>query len=99
MWLVRENKWRAARYGLDAEIVVDDRGQSVKPIKEAILDLAEDLEPIARKLGCAEELMQVETLLERGASYQRQRAVAAANDGDLKAVVDSLLDEMDHGIF
>jgi carboxylate-amine ligase len=99
MWLVRENKWRAARYGLDAEIVVDDRGQSVKPIKEAILDLAEDLEPIARKLGCAEELMQVETLLERGASYQRQRAVAAAHDGDLKAVVDSLLDEMDHGIF
>jgi YbdK family carboxylate-amine ligase len=99
MWLVRENKWRAARYGLDAEIVVDDRGQSVKPIKEAILDLAEDLEPIARKLGCAEELMQVETLLERGASYQRQRAVAAAHNGDLKAVVDSLLDEMDHGIF
>lgn len=99
MWLVRENKWRAARYGLDAEIVVDDRGQSVKPIKEAILDLAEDLEPIARKLGCAEELMQVERLLERGASYQRQRAVAAAHDGDLTAVVDSLLDEMEHGIF
>ena len=23
-WVVRENKWRAARYGLDAEIVVDD---------------------------------------------------------------------------
>ena len=99
MWLVRENKWRAARYGLDAEIVVDDRGQSVKPIKEAILDLAEDLEPIARKLGCAEELMQVERILEVGASYERQRAVAAANDGDLKAVVDSLLVEMDEGVF
>jgi carboxylate-amine ligase len=98
-WLVRENKWRAARYGLDAEIVVDDRGHSVRPVKEAILDLAEDLEPIARKLGCAEELMQVERILERGASYQRQRAVADANDGDLKAVVDSLLREMDQGIF
>ena len=99
MWLVRENKWRAARYGLDAEIVVDDRGQSVKPVKEAILDLAEDLEPIARKLGCAEELMQVERILDVGASYERQRAVAAANDGDLKAVVDSLLTEMDEGVF
>jgi carboxylate-amine ligase len=99
MWLVRENKWRAARYGLDAEIVVDDRGQSVKPVKEAILDLAEDLEPIARKLGCAEELMQVERILELGASYERQRAVAAANDGDLKAVVDSLLTEMNEGVF
>ena len=68
MWLVRENKWRAARYGMDAEIVVDDRGHAVKPVKEAILELAEDLEPIARKLGCAEELMQVERIIERGAS-------------------------------
>lgn len=99
MWLVRENKWRAARYGLDAEIVVDDLGNNVKPIKEAILDLAEDLEPIARKLGCADELMQVERLMEKGASYQRQRATAAAHDGDLKAVVDGLLREMDQGIF
>jgi carboxylate-amine ligase len=99
MWLVRENKWRAARYGLDAQIVVDDRGQEVRPVKEAILDLAEDLEPIARKLGCAEELMQVERIIERGASYQRQRAVAEANGGDLRAVVDSLLVEMDQGVF
>lgn len=99
MWLVRENKWRAARYGLDAEIVVDDLGQSVKPIKEAILDLADDLEPTARKLGCAEELMKVEQMMEVGASYQRQRAVAAAADGDLRAVVDGLLTEMDQGVF
>lgn len=99
MWLVRENKWRAARYGMDAEIVVDDRGQSVRPVKEAILDLAEDLEPIARKLGCAEELMQVESIIDKGASYERQRRVADDNDGDLKAVVDSLLREMDQGVF
>jgi len=99
MWLVRENKWRAARYGLDAEIVVDDRGQSVRPVREAILDLAEDLEPIARKLGCDEELMGVERILEKGASYQRQRAAAAANDGDLKSVVDLLLREIDDGVF
>jgi carboxylate-amine ligase len=99
MWLVRENKWRAARYGLDAEIVVDDRGQSVKPVKEAILDLVTDLEPIAKTLDCAEELRNVERVLEAGASYQRQRAVAEQNDGDLRAVVDSLLTEMDEGVF
>ncbi len=99
MWLVRENKWRAARYGLDAEIVVDDLGHSVKPIKEAILELAEDLEPTARKLGCAEELMKVEQLMNIGASYERQRAAADAADGDLRAVVDGLLSEMDQGVF
>ena len=99
MWLVRENKWRAARYGLDAEIVVDDKGNTVQPVRQAILDLAEELVPVARKIGCEDELAQVEQLLDVGASYQRQRAVAAKNDGDLKAVVDSLLLEMDEGIF
>jgi len=99
MWLVRENKWRAARYGLDAEIVVDDRGNTMQPVREAILELADDLAPIARKIGCEEELARVEQLLDVGASYQRQRAVAAANDGDLRAVVDSLLGEMEEGIF
>lgn len=99
MWLVRENKWRAARYGLDAEIVVDDLGNTMQPVREAILELADDLAPVARKIGCEEELGRVEQLLDIGASYQRQRAVAAANDGDMRSVVDSLLREMDEGIF
>ena len=37
-------------------------------------------------------------MLAVGASYQRQRAVAAATGGDLKAVVDSLLAEMRDGL-
>jgi carboxylate-amine ligase len=96
-WVLRENKWRAARYGLDADIVVDERG-TVRPVRQAILDLVEDLAPTARRLGCSAELADVERILAVGASYQRQRAVAAAHDGDLKAVVDSLLDEMRNGL-
>src|SRR5215472_12060166 len=91
-WLVRENKWRAARYGLDAEIVVDNAGK-VQPVRSALHDLVEDLLPTARKLGCADELETIPRVIEVGASYQRQRAVAAANDGDLIPVVDSLLAE------
>ena len=96
-WLVRENKWRAARYGLDAEIVIDNSG-TVQPVTEAILDLVEDLLATARKLGCADELETIPRLIERGASYQRQRAVAAAHDGDLIPVVDALLAEMRDGL-
>jgi carboxylate-amine ligase len=36
--------------------------------------------------------------MDRGASYQRQRAAAAANNGDLIAVVDLLLAEMRDGL-
>jgi carboxylate-amine ligase len=96
-WLVRENKWRAARYGLDAEIVVDNSGK-LQPVTEAITDLVDDLLPIARKLECAEELEAIPRLIERGASYQRQRAAAAAHAGALEPVVDLLLTEMREGL-
>ncbi|MBN9618569.1 MAG: glutamate--cysteine ligase [Actinobacteria bacterium] len=96
-WLVRENKWRAARYGLDAEIVVDNSGR-VQPVREAIAELVEDLLPTARRLECADELAAVPRLVERGASYQRQRAVAAAHGGALEPVVDRLLVEMRDGL-
>jgi carboxylate-amine ligase len=92
-WLVRENKWRAARYGLDAEIVVDNAGR-LQPVAEAILHLVDDLLPLARRLQCADEIEYIPKLIERGASYQRQRAIAAEHGGDLLPVVDSLLAEM-----
>jgi YbdK family carboxylate-amine ligase len=96
-WVVRENKWRAARYGLEAEIIVDSRG-TVRPVRESIREMVEDLTPVARRLGCADELAMVPKLLELGASYQRQRAVAAASGGDLIPVVDQLLSEMRVGL-
>jgi carboxylate-amine ligase len=95
-WLVRENKWRAARYGLAAELIVDDSGNT-RPLRDAIRELVDDLRPLAQRLGCADELSDVLTIVESGASYERQRAVAQANGGDLKAVVDSLLAEMKTG--
>jgi carboxylate-amine ligase len=96
-WVVKENKWRAARHGLDAEIIVDDKG-TVAPVRRALIDLAEDLMPTARRLDCEKELAGVERILAAGASYQRQREVAAKHDGDLTAVVDSLLAEMRDGL-
>jgi carboxylate-amine ligase len=67
-------------------------------VRQAILDLVEDLTPTAKRLDCEAELADVERVLAAGASYQRQRAVALANDGDLKPVVDSLLAEMRDGL-
>lgn len=96
-WLVRENKWRAARYGLDAEVVVDNTGR-LQPVRRSIVDLVEDLLPIARRLECDTELEAIPRLLERGASYQRQRDCAAEHDGALEPVVDLLIREMTDGL-
>ncbi|MGY1837994.1 MULTISPECIES: glutamate--cysteine ligase [unclassified Modestobacter] len=96
-WIVRENKWRAVRYGLDASIVVDEQG-TVAPVREALDELVEELLPTARKLDCEAELLDVRRVLATGASYQRQRAVAAAHGGDLHPVVDSLVAELRDGL-
>jgi carboxylate-amine ligase len=94
-WVLQENKWRAARYGLDADIIVGEDG--VRPVRAALRELAQDMRPAAERLGCVEELAMVDRVLDGGASYQRQRAVAAASGGDLSAVVDSLLAEFEAG--
>ena len=94
-WVVQENKWRAARYGLDARIIVSE--DSTQPICDALAELVQDLRPTAERLGCAEQLAMVQDVLDGGASYQRQRAVAGASGGDLTAVVDSLLAEFTSG--
>lgn len=89
-WHVQENKWRAARYGLDAIIILDAAGKE-QLVTEHTLETLNRLEPVAARLGCATELANVEKIITTGASYQRQRAVAAANDGDLHAVVKDLV--------
>jgi glutamate---cysteine ligase / carboxylate-amine ligase len=91
-WVVRENKWRAVRHGMDAEIISGE-DHRLLPVKDALLELVQDLSPTAERLGCLEELLRVQTVVETGASYERQRAVAAASGGDLTAVVDSLAEE------
>ncbi|MCW2724455.1 MAG: glutamate--cysteine ligase [Frankiales bacterium] len=91
-WVIRENKWRAARYGLDAEVISGEQ-DSTMPLRESLAELVSELGPTADRLGCSEQLALVQQVVDGGASYQRQRAVAAASGGDLTAVVDSLLQE------
>ncbi|MDT0203791.1 glutamate--cysteine ligase [Nocardioides sp. AE5] len=92
-WHVQENKWRAARYGLDA-IIILDADSNERLITDDLDDLLERLTPVARRLDCEDELRSVAEIPRRGASYQRQRAVAAETGGDLVAVVDSVVNEL-----
>lgn len=96
-WFVRENKWRAARYGLDAEIIQAPDG-SERLVSDDLRDLVDDLQPEAERLGCVDELGTVLTILDTGASYQRQLAVAEQNGGSLQAVVSSLTHELRNGL-
>ncbi|MDH2456476.1 glutamate--cysteine ligase [Corynebacterium bovis] len=76
-WHVAENKWRAARYGLDA-LVITDRETTERPVREDLDLWLDRLAPLAVELGCAAELADVRRLMERGGDYELQRAAARA---------------------
>ena len=95
-WHVQENKWRAARYGLEAIIILDADGNE-QLVTDHLRETVQRLEPVAAKLGCSAELADVLKIIERGAGYQRQRRVAAEHGGDLRAVVLDLVKQMRRG--
>lgn len=95
-WYHRENKWRAARYGLDARVIVDSAGTQ-RPVREHLSEVLDELAPVAVELGCGREFGSIETILTSGASYERQLTIANATGGDLGAVVQHLIREFRSG--
>jgi len=95
-WVLRQNKWRAGRYGLDADVIIDEAG-TLQPVRDSISELLSEMAPMADRLGCESELAEVERILSGGASYSRQRAVVAEGASGreaLRPVVDLLVGEM-----
>ncbi|TRW45558.1 glutamate--cysteine ligase [Georgenia yuyongxinii] len=93
-WFVAENKWRSARYGMDAILILDDAGEE-ELVTDTVAEMLVELAPVAERLGCAAELADVQRILDGGASYQRQLKVAER--GTLDAVVASMVAEMRAG--
>jgi len=95
-WFVRENKWRAARYGLDARVIVAPDGRE-EPVRDHLRATMAQLGDIADELKCAREFAGVERIMTQGASYARQLLVADAAEGDLREVVQHLIREFRAG--
>ena len=75
-WTTHQNRWLAARHGIDASLIVDDDGGQ-RPLREVLTATVERLTPLAERLGCAEELNGALAILADGAGYQRQRRLLA----------------------
>lgn len=95
-WFAQENKWRAARYGMEAILILDKSGHEDLIVNDLARTITM-LEPVAERLGCVAELNGLNDIVAAGASYQRQRAVAANNPGGLDIVVRLLVEEMRAG--
>jgi glutamate---cysteine ligase / carboxylate-amine ligase len=89
--LVAENKWRAARDGLNAKLI-DFSSDSERPAADAVRALVERARPAAEELGCAHELDEIDMLLGRGSGADEQLRVYEQTDS-LLAVAKWLNDE------
>jgi carboxylate-amine ligase len=92
--LLGENAWRAARHGTEA-VFVDVHAGEPRTIaaRDAVLEMAERLAPLARALGDGDALDGVEALFERGCAAARIRARAEELEGDLGRLALWLADE------
>jgi glutamate---cysteine ligase / carboxylate-amine ligase len=88
--MLDENKWLAARHGLDGQLVDLPKTARV-PVADLARRLLERMRPHAEELGSAEELDGLEEIIENGNGASRQIVVYDANH-DLREVVRELLD-------
>jgi len=95
--LIMENKWRAARYGLDGKLI--DFGKETEvPTRDLIGEILEFVREETEELDSVEEIGYVHRILEHGNGADRQLKVFAET-GDLKQVVDYMIEETEQGLF
>jgi carboxylate-amine ligase len=90
--LTTENKWLAARYGLEAPVMdlVTGRRNRV-PVAQLVRRALREIEPHARELGSERELEGIRDILARGNGADRQLRVFNANR-DIVEVVSQIAD-------
>jgi carboxylate-amine ligase len=82
--IAQENKWRAARYGLDATVSDPGAGGPVR-LRDLIARTLDAIAPSASVVGCERELIGIERILRNGNGATRQLETFAAA-GDARAV-------------
>jgi glutamate---cysteine ligase / carboxylate-amine ligase len=94
--LIAENKWRAARYGIEGKLI-DFGKQEEVPTHQLIYELLEFVDDVLDELGSRKECEYVHEILKNGTGADRQLAVFNETN-DLKSVVDYIVKETSFGV-
>jgi carboxylate-amine ligase len=98
-FLIRENRWRAQRYGVEQGMVDFGRG-AIVPFSHLLEELFDLVAEDAAYFGCTAEVAHARTILQRGTSADRQLAryeavktLGGTDHAALVAVVDEIVEE------
>lgn len=94
--LIMENKWRAARYGLDGKLI--DFGKRIEvPMRQLLEEYLEFIDDVLDELGSREEIGYLRRLMDEGTGADRQLRVWRET-GDLVKVVDYIVSETEREV-
>ncbi|MCS6916792.1 MAG: carboxylate-amine ligase [Chitinophagales bacterium] len=89
--LINENKWRAARYGIEGKLI--DFGKQMEvPFPELLEELIAFVDDVVDELNCREEVAYLRQIVRNGTGADRQLRIWEQT-GDLKKVVDYIAEE------
>ncbi len=94
--LIMENKFRAARYGIDGKLIDFGREEEV-PMRDLMLEYIDLISDAAKQLGCERDIAYIHEMLRMGTGADRQLRVYQET-GDLKKVVDYIVAETRVGV-
>jgi carboxylate-amine ligase len=94
--LLMENKWRAARYGLDGKMI-DFGKQTEVPVRDLIYEYLHFIEDVVDELGSRQQINYIHRILEQGTGADRQLRIFQET-GDLTKVVDYIVYETQAGL-
>jgi carboxylate-amine ligase len=95
--LIMENKWRAARYGLDGKLI--DFGRRIEvPMRDLVEEYLAFVDDVVDELGSREAINGIRKIVENGNGADRQLRVFKET-GDLTKVVDYIIEETESSVF
>ena len=94
--MIKENKFRAARYGVQGKMIDFGLGQEVTTA-DLILELLDFIEDVVDELGSRDEINYVHTILKEGTGAAKQLAVFEKTQ-DLTKVVDFITSQFTKGL-
>ena len=96
--LINENKWRAARYGLDGKLIDFGKQEEVE-CRSLVYELLDFVDDVVDDLDSRREINYIHHMINHGTGADRQLKVFHESGGDLKAVVDYIAAQTLEGVY
>jgi carboxylate-amine ligase len=95
--LLMENKWRAARYGIEGRLI-DFGKQTEVPFRDLMQEYLSFVDDVVDELDSRDEINYIHRIMEMGTGADRQLRIFEQTRGDLRAVVDYMIEETQYGL-